>query len=91
MKLYNTYTQKTEEIKPIEENKISMYVCGPTVYNYPHIGNARPIVVFDTLVNTLEALGYEVTYASNYTDVDDKIIAKAIEEGVSEKIGRAHV
>lgn len=85
MKLYNTYTQKTEEIKPIEENKISMYVCGPTVYNYPHIGNARPIVVFDTLVNTLEALGYEVTYASNYTDVDDKVIAKAIEEGVSEK------
>lgn len=85
MKLYNTYSQKTEEIKPIEEGKISMYVCGPTVYNYPHIGNARPIVVFDTLVNTLEALGYDVTYASNYTDVDDKIINKAIEDGVTEK------
>lgn len=85
MKLYNTYTQKTEEIVPIEEGKISMYVCGPTVYNYPHIGNARPIVVFDTLNRTLKALGYDVTYASNYTDVDDKIINRALEEGVTEK------
>ncbi len=85
MKLYNTYSQKTEEIVPIEDGKISMYVCGPTVYNYPHIGNARPIVVFDILVRTLEALGYEVTYASNYTDVDDKIINRAIEEGTDEK------
>lgn len=85
MKLYNTYTQKNEDFVPMEEGKVSMYVCGPTVYNDPHIGNARPIVVFDTLYKTLEALGYDVTYASNYTDVDDKIIAKAIEENRTEK------
>lgn len=85
MKLYNSYTQKLEDFKPMEAGKVSMYVCGPTVYNDPHIGNARPIVVFDTLYKTLEALGYDVTYASNYTDVDDKIIAKAIEEQTSEK------
>ena len=85
MKLYNSYTQTIEELKPIEEGKISMYVCGPTVYNYPHVGNARPIVVFDTLKKALEAQGYEVFYASNYTDVDDKIINTAIEQNVSEK------
>lgn len=85
MKLYNSYTQKTEELKPLVEGKISMYVCGPTVYNDPHIGNARPIVVFDTLARTLEAEGYDVTYASNYTDVDDKIINKALEESTTEK------
>ncbi len=85
MKLYNSYTLKTEEFVPIEEGKVSMYVCGPTVYNHAHIGNARPIVVFDTLRRTFEALGYEVKFVSNFTDVDDKIINKAIEEGVSEK------
>lgn len=84
MKLYNSYTLKTEEFKPIEEGKVSMYVCGPTVYNHAHIGNARPIVVFDTLRRTFEALGYKVKFVSNFTDVDDKIINKAIEEGVSE-------
>ncbi|MGN1276267.1 MAG: cysteine--tRNA ligase [Floccifex sp.] len=85
MKLYNSYTQKIEPLQPIQENKISMYVCGPTVYNYPHIGNARPIVVFDTLKKALQAQGYEVTFVSNYTDVDDKIINAAIENNVSEK------
>lgn len=85
MKLYNSYTQSLEDFQPLEEGKVSMYVCGPTVYNYPHIGNARPIVVFDTLVKTLEADGYDVTYASNYTDVDDKIINKAIEENTTER------
>lgn len=85
MKLYNSYTQKTEPLEPIEERKISLYVCGPTVYNDPHIGNARPIVVFDTLAKALKAQGYDVTYASNYTDVDDKIIKKAIEEQKTER------
>ena len=85
MKLYNSYTQQIEDLKPIEEGKISMYVCGPTVYNYPHVGNARPIVVFDTLKKALEAQNYDVFYASNFTDVDDKIINTAIQENVSEK------
>ena len=85
MKLYNSYTLKTEDFKPIKEGEVSMYVCGPTVYNHAHIGNARPIVVFDTLRRTFEALGYKVKFVSNFTDVDDKIINKAIEEGVSEK------
>ena len=85
MKLYNSYTLKEEEFKPIKENEVSMYVCGPTVYNHAHIGNARPIVVFDTLRRTFEALGYKVKFVSNFTDVDDKIINKAIEEGVSER------
>ena len=85
MKLYNSHSQKIEEIQPIVPGKISMYVCGPTVYNYPHIGNARPIVVFDTLKKALEVQGYDVTFVSNYTDVDDKIINTAIENNVSEK------
>lgn len=85
MKLYNTYTLKEEEFKPIKDGEVSMYVCGPTVYNHAHIGNARPIVIFDTLRRTLEALGYKVKYVSNFTDVDDKIINKAIEEGIDEK------
>ena len=85
MKLYNSYTLKEEEFKPIKEGEVSMYVCGPTVYNHAHIGNARPIVVFDTLRRTFEALGYKVKYVSNFTDVDDKIINKAIEENTSEK------
>ena len=86
MKLYNSYTLKVEEFKPIKENEVSMYVCGPTVYNHAHIGNARPIVVFDTLRRTFEALGYKVKFVSNFTDVDDKIINKAIEEGVDERV-----
>ncbi|MBB5183640.1 cysteine--tRNA ligase [Catenisphaera adipataccumulans] len=85
MKLYNSYTQKIEPLEPIEPGKVSMYVCGPTVYNYPHVGNARPIAVFDTLKKALEAQGLNVTYVSNFTDVDDKIINTAIEQHVSEK------
>ncbi len=85
MKLYNSYTQSIEELKPIEPGKVSMYVCGPTVYNEPHVGNARPIVVFDTLKKALRMQGYEVKFVSNYTDVDDKIIKTAIEKNVSEK------
>ena len=82
MKLYNTKTLKIEDFVPIHEKEVHMYVCGPTVYNYVHIGNARPIVIFDTLRRVLEAEGYDVRYVSNYTDVDDKIINKANEEGV---------
>jgi len=85
MKLYNSYTLKVEEFKPIKQGEVSMYVCGPTVYNHAHIGNARPIVVFDTLRRTLEAKGLKVKFVSNFTDVDDKIINKAIEEGVNER------
>ncbi len=84
MKLYNSLTLKTEEFVPVHENQVNMYVCGPTVYNHAHIGNARPIVVFDTLRRVFEADGYKVKYVSNFTDVDDKIINKALEEGVKE-------
>lgn len=83
MKFYNTLTRKKEEFVPIEEGKVKMYVCGPTVYNFIHIGNARPMIVFDTARRYMEYKGYEVNFVSNFTDVDDKIIAKAIEEGVS--------
>lgn len=86
MKLYNSKSNSLEEFNPIEEGKVSMYVCGPTVYNYAHIGNARPIVVFDLLRRVLETLGYDVKLVSNYTDVDDKIIKKASEEGVDESV-----
>ena len=82
MKVYNTLTRKKEEFVPIEPGKVKMYVCGPTVYNLIHIGNARPMIVFDTVRRYLEYKGYEVNYVSNFTDVDDKIIKKAIEEGV---------
>ena len=85
MKLFNSMNQTIEEFKPIHEHEVNMYVCGPTVYNYPHIGNARPIVVFDTLKRTFQALGYKVKMVSNYTDVDDKIIKVAKECGGSEK------
>ena len=84
--LYNTKSLQVEEFKPIKEGHVSMYVCGPTVYNYAHIGNARPMVVFDVLKRLFEAEGYQVTYVSNFTDVDDKIINKAIEEGVDETV-----
>ena len=83
MKIYNTLTRKKEEFVPIEEGKVKMYVCGPTVYNYFHIGNARPFVVFDTLRKYLEYRGYKVKFVQNFTDVDDKIINRAKEEGVT--------
>lgn len=83
MKVYNTLTKKKEEFVPLVPGKVSMYVCGPTVYNFIHIGNARPMIVFDTVRRYMEHKGYDVNYVSNFTDVDDKIIAKAIEEGVS--------
>lgn len=83
MKIYNTITRKKQEFVPIEEGKVRMYVCGPTVYNYIHIGNARPMIVFDTVRRYFEYKGYQVNYVSNFTDVDDKIIKKANEEGVS--------
>ena len=83
MKLYNTITNKIEEFKTIEENKVKMYVCGPTVYNYIHLGNARPIVVFDTLARYFEHKGMKVEFVQNFTDVDDKIINKSMEEGTS--------
>ena len=86
IRLYNTKTLAVEEFKPIKEGEVSMYVCGPTVYNYAHIGNARPMVVFDVLKRLFEAEGYKVTYVSNFTDVDDKIINKAAEEGVGEDV-----
>jgi len=92
MKFYNTLTMKKEEFVPIEPGKVSMYVCGPTVYNLIHIGNARPMIVFDTARRYMEHKGYEVNYVSNFTDVDDKIIAKANEEGVStEEISERYI
>ena len=85
LKFYNSLTNKIEEFKPHNPNKVNMYVCGPTVYNYIHIGNARPVVFYDMVKNYLEFLGYQVNYASNITDIDDKIINKAIEEKKTEK------
>ena len=83
MKLYNTMTNKIEDFKTIEKNKVKMYVCGPTVYNYIHLGNARPIVVFDTLARYFKYKGMKVEYVQNFTDIDDKIIKKSIEEKIS--------
>ena len=83
MRIYNTLTGKKEEFVPIDPDEIKIYVCGPTVYNYFHLGNARPFVVFDTLRRYLEYKGYKVKFVQNFTDVDDKIINKAREEGVS--------
>ena len=83
MKVYNTLSRKKEEFVPLNEGKVKMYVCGPTVYNFIHIGNARPMIVFDTVRRYMEYKGYEVNFVSNFTDVDDKIIKKAVEEGVS--------
>ncbi len=86
MKVYNTLTRQKEEFVPLEENKVKMYVCGPTVYNYIHVGNARPYVIFDAFRRFLIHKGYEVTYVQNFTDVDDKIINKAKEEGVESTV-----
>ena len=92
MKIFNTLTRKKEEFVPIEEGKVRMYVCGPTVYNLIHIGNARPMIVFDTFRRYMTYKGYDVNYVSNFTDVDDKIIAKANEEGVtSEEISERYI
>src|SRR5690625_345575 len=104
IKIYNTLTRKKESFVPLESGKVKMYVCGPTVYNYIHIGNARPAIVFDTVRRYLEYRGYDVTYVSNFTDIDDKIIHSANEmdkrtfevadqfiDAYLEEIGRAHV
>ena len=85
MRVFNTLTNKKEEFVPIKEGEVSLYVCGPTVYNHAHIGNARPMIVFDVLRRTFEYLGYKVTFVSNFTDVDDKIIKAAKAEGISER------
>ncbi len=86
MKIYNTLSKRKEEFVPVEEGKVKMYVCGPTVYNLIHIGNARPMIVFDTVRRYMEHKGYDVNYVSNFTDVDDKIIKKAVEEGVDASV-----
>ena len=86
MKIYNTLKKRKEEFKPIEPGQVTMYVCGPTVYNLIHIGNARPMIVFDTARRYMEHKGFRVNYVSNFTDVDDKIIKKAIEEGVDASV-----
>ena len=86
MKLFNTLTRKKEEFVPITPGEIKMYVCGPTVYNLIHIGNARPMIVFDTFRRYMEFCGYKVNYVSNFTDVDDKIIKAAIAEGVESSV-----
>ena len=85
MKIYNSLTDKIEEFKPIKENEVTMYVCGPTVYNYVHIGNMRPVITFDMVYNYFKYLGYKVTYASNFTDINPKIIAMAKELGITER------
>ena len=86
MKIYNTMSKRKEEFVPLEEGKVKMYVCGPTVYNLIHIGNARPMIVFDTVRRYFEYKGYDVNFVSNFTDVDDKIIKKAIEEGTTAEV-----
>ena len=92
MKIYNTLSKTKEEFVPIEEGKVRMYVCGPTVYNFIHIGNARPMIVFDTVRRYLEFIGYRVNYVSNFTDVDDKIIKKAMEEGsTAEEVSQRYI
>ena len=85
MKIFNTLTRRKEEFKPIEEGKVKIYACGPTVYNFIHIGNARPLCVFDVLRRFLEYIGYDVRFVQNFTDIDDKIIKRANEEGLTYK------
>ena len=92
MKIFNDMDMQLEEFQPIEPGKVKMYACGPTVYNYIHVGNARPIVIFDVLRRYLEYRGYEVTFVQNFTDVDDKIIKRANEEGVtSDQIAEKYI
>ena len=92
MKIFNTMTRSKEEFKPLEEGKVKMYVCGPTVYNYIHVGNARPFIIFDTLRRYLEYRGYDVTFVQNFTDVDDKIIKRGHEEGIApEQIAQKYI
>ena len=92
MKIFNTLTRRKEEFVPLQEGKVRMYVCGPTVYNLIHIGNARPMIIFDTVRRYMEYKGYEVNYVSNFTDVDDKIIKKAVEDGISaEEVSRRYI
>ena len=85
MRIYNTMTRSKQEFVPLEEGKVKMYSCGPTVYDYFHIGNARPFIIFDTLRRYLEYLGYEVTFVQNFTDIDDKMINRANKEGITVK------
>lgn len=92
IRIYNTLSKRKEEFIPLEDGKVRMYVCGPTVYNLIHIGNARPMIFFDTVRRYFEYRGYEVNFVSNFTDVDDKIIKKAIEEGVpAEEISQRYI
>ena len=92
MKIYNTMSKRKEEFVPLEEGKVKMYVCGPTVYNFIHIGNARPMIAFDTVRRYFEYKGYDVNFVSNFTDVDEKIIKKAIEEGVTaEEVSKRYI
>jgi len=92
MKIYNTLTRKKEDFIPLKEGEVSIYVCGPTVYNFFHIGNARPFVVFDTLRRYFEFTGYKVNFVQNFTDVDDKIIQKAKEEGkTASEVGEKYI
>ena len=92
MKIYNTYTNTLEDFKPVHEGKVNMYVCGPTVYNFIHIGNARPVIFFDTVRRYFEHRGYEVKFVSNFTDVDDKIINRATTENTSaEEISNRYI
>ncbi|MBQ1250650.1 MAG: class I tRNA ligase family protein, partial [Clostridia bacterium] len=92
MKVFNTMTRKKEEFVPLEAGKVRMYSCGPTVYNYFHIGNARPFIMFDLMRRYLEYRGYEVNFVQNFTDIDDKIIKKANEEGTTyDKISERYI
>ena len=92
MKIYNTLTRTKEEFVPIEPGKVRMYACGPTVYNFIHIGNARPLCVFDVLRRYLEWRGYDVRFVQNFTDIDDKIIRRANEEGTTyDKISEKYI
>ena len=85
MKVFNSMTRRKEEFKPIHEGKVGIYACGPTVYDFFHIGNARPFITFDVLRRQLEREGYEVTFVQNFTDIDDKMIKRANEEGITVK------
>ena len=85
MKIYNTLTRQKQEFVPINKGEVKMYSCGPTVYDYFHIGNARPFIVFDTMRRYLEYQGYKVTFVQNFTDIDDKMIKRANEEGITDR------